>query len=333
MLVTVPFVLLLLDFWPLDRMRTSTILWLAMEKLPFLALSLASSVTTFLFQRGAGAASSLETLPLEFRISNALVSYVRYAAKAFWPVDLAAFYPTPSQWSDLWVAGAILILAGVTALTVWRRRLAAYLPVGWFWYVGTLVPVIGIVQVGQQAMTDRYTYIPLIGLFIMIVWSAAEIPARWPAARPCVTACGAAAIGACAVLTWSQIAYWRNSASLFAHALAVTRDNAVAENNLGVCFLEAGNVAAAEVHFAEAVRLAEAACRLNGGKEPRYFGTLDAAYAEVGRFDDAISTATKARELALAAGQKEIARSAEARLVFYRARKPYHSPDSPGISP
>ncbi|HVM50145.1 MAG TPA: tetratricopeptide repeat protein [Candidatus Acidoferrum sp.] len=281
MLVTVPFVLVLLDYWPLGRFaglesKVSSLeskedlarntqyaprfsleplalsLW---DKLPFFALSLASSAATFLIQRNAGAVSSLDTLPLEFRISNAFVSCLRYAAKLFWPVRLAAFYPAPSHWPDAWVAGAIVFLVGVTALVVWRAPRAPYLPVGWFWYLGTLVPVIGIVQVGQQSMADRYSYIPLIGLFIMLVWGAAAVCSRWPAARGALAACGVAAVCACAVLTWRQVEYWHDSASLFQHALAVTEDNAVAQNNLGACSLDAGNLAEAEAHFAEAVRI------------------------------------------------------------------------------
>jgi tetratricopeptide (TPR) repeat protein len=298
MLVTLPFLLLLLDYWPLKRMQsaecrmqnaepqTSSAFiihhssFIILEKVPFFALSLASCVTTFIVQRGAGAVSSLDTLPLDFRIANALVSYVRYAAKMVWPAKLAVFYPAPAQWPQWWVAGAALILVGVSALAVWRARTASYLAVGWFWYLGTLVPVIGIVQVGQQAMADRYSYIPLIGLFIMLVWSAAEIPGRWPATNRWVAAGGAIAIGACAALTWRQAGYWQDSASLFEHALAVTRDNAVAQNNLGVCFLDSANVAAAESHFAEAVRI-----------RPRYpeaLANLGLCREQAGREDEAL---------------------------------------------
>ena len=127
--------------------------------------------------------SSLEAVPLEFRISNALISYVRYAAKMIWPAKLAVFYPAPAEWPAAWVAGAALVLAGVSALALYRARKAPYLAFGWLWYLGMLVPVIGIVQVGQQAMADRYSYLPLIGLFVAMVWSAAEIPARWPGTR------------------------------------------------------------------------------------------------------------------------------------------------------
>jgi protein O-mannosyl-transferase len=255
MLVTLPFVLLLLDFWPLQRLQRSTLPRLVIEKAPFLALSTASSVITFVIQRGAGAVSSLEALPLGFRVFNALVSYVRYVLKMVCPARLAVFYPAPAEWPAVWIGAAALALAGVSVLAIrWARR-APWFAFGWLWYLGTLVPVIGIVQVGQQAMADRYSYIPLIGLFVAVAWAGGEAAARWPGTKVWLAAGAAAGIAACALLTWKQTGYWRNSASLFAHALAVTRDNAVAHNNLGVVSLEEGKLAAAERHFAEAVRL------------------------------------------------------------------------------
>ncbi len=255
MLVTVPCVLLLLDFWPLGRLRTASIRGLVVEKIPFLALSLASSVVTFLIQQGAGAVSSLEALPLGFRLSNALISYLRYVLKMFWPAELAVFYPLPAAWPVAWVVGAALVLGGLSVLAVRWAQKAPYFAFGWFWYLGILVPVIGIVQVGQQAMADRYSYVPLIGLFVAIVWGAGELPARWPQTKSWLAVCAAAVVAACAVLTWRQAGYWRSSYTLFEHAVAVTRDNAVAQNNLGVSALDAGDEAGAEKHFAEAVRL------------------------------------------------------------------------------
>ena len=286
MLVTVPFLLLLLDYWPLRRLHRSNVWRRVAEKAPFLALSVASSAVTFLIQRDAGAVSSLEAIPVGFRISNAIISYVRYAAKMVWPANLAVFYPAPDHWPAWLVAGAALILSGVSALALWRARRAPYVPMGWFWYLGTLVPVIGLVQVGQQAMADRYSYIPIIGLFILVVWAAAEIPARWPATRWAVAGCWTAAIGACALLTWGQSIHWRNSASLFAHAIAVTHDNAVAQNNLGVCRLNEGNPADAETHFAEAVRIRPkypealvnlGLCRAKQGREAEAFELVQRA--------------------------------------------------------
>ena len=279
MVVTLPGVLLLLDFWPLRRLRSATLWGLVGEKIPFLALSLASSVLAFLTQQQAEAISSLESLSLEFRISNALISYVRYAIKMIWPAKLAVFYPLPKEWPVEMVAGAALVLAGLSVLALYRARKAPYVAFGWFWYLGMLVPVIGIVQVGQQAMADRYSYLPLVGLFVAIVWSAAEIPARWPGTRSWLIVCAAAVIVACAVLTWNQTGHWRNSASLFEHALAVTRNNAVAHNNLGVTLLDAENLAAAEGHFAEAVRLK--------ANYPDGLGNLGLCRARQGRLEEA----------------------------------------------
>jgi tetratricopeptide (TPR) repeat protein len=297
MLVTLPFVLLLLDFWPLGRtaecgMRGAepaagsavqgwTFPWMRLvwEKAPFFLLAGVSSAVTVWTQRQVGAVNSLEAIPLEFRISNALISYVRYAGKMVWPAKLAVFYPAPAEWPAGWVAGAALVLASLSALAVWRARQAPYFAFGWFWYLGTLVPVIGLVQVGQQAMADRYSYVPLIGLFVAIVWSAAEIPARWPGTRIWVAIGAGAALAACAVLTWNQTGYWRDNTSLFEHALAVTRDNAVAHNNLGASLLDAGNLAAAEGHFAEAVRLK--------AKYPDALTNLGACRVKEGRLEEA----------------------------------------------
>ncbi|HOC56173.1 MAG TPA: tetratricopeptide repeat protein [Verrucomicrobiota bacterium] len=304
MLVTVPFVLLLLDYWPLGRMRKEEcrmqkgeadspkrntpharrfILrpssFILLEKLPFFILAAASCVVTFLIQRAAGAVSSLEALPLEFRISNALISYLRYAGKMVWPANLAVFYPAPAEWPAAWVAGAALLLAAVSVLAIRSVRKAPWFPFGWFWYLGMLVPVIGIVQVGQQAMADRYTYIPLIGLFVAIVWGGAQAAARWPRTRNWLAAGAAAALAACAVLTWRQIGHWRSSTTLFEHALAVTRDNHVAHNNLGVILFDEGNLAAAAEHFEEAVRLKR--------NYPEGLGNLGLCHLKQGRPEEA----------------------------------------------
>ena len=279
MLVTLPGVLLLLDFWPLRRLHSATAWSLVVEKVPFLALSLASSVLTFLIQQSAGAVSSLEALSLDFRVSNALISYVCYALKMIWPAKLAVIYPLPHEWPVGWVVGAALVLAGLSVMALYRARKAPYLAFGWFWYLGMLVPVIGIVQVGLQAMADRYTYLPLVGLFVAIVWSAAEISARWPVTRSGLAVCAATVIAACALLTWNQTGHWRSTASLFEHALAVTQDNAVAHNNLGVNLLDAGKLTAAEGHFAEAVRIK--------ANYPDGLGNLGLCWAKQGRLEEA----------------------------------------------
>jgi protein O-mannosyl-transferase len=263
MLVTLPCVMLLLDYWPLQRAlreenrKDGGLRWgrLVVEKLPFFALSVGSSLMTFWAQKGTGALSSLEALPLEFRISNALVSYVRYLAKAIWPTNLAVFYPPPEAWPIEVVAVAALVLLAITVLSIRSARKSPELPVGWFWFLGTLVPVIGLVQVGRQAMADRYSYIPLIGIFIAIVWLISDLVPRWQSAKIWVPVTGVATVGICAVLSWIQVGYWRDTRSLFEHAIAATGENAVAENNLGIFLYEANEIERAERHFAEAVRI------------------------------------------------------------------------------
>src|SRR5436190_1589936 len=236
MLVTVPFVLLLLDYWPLERFQITNhksqiknLVPLLLEKVPFFALALVSSIITFKVQRQGGAMVLMESFPLKMRLANATLSYSRYLLNAFWPTDLAAFYPMPVAWPVWEIAGSLLILCVLTALALRHFVTRPYLAVGWFWFLGTLVPVIGIVQVGIQSMADRYTYIPLIGIFLMLVFGAVDLFQRQPEWRLGLGICGSAAVAGCALLTINQANYWRNTATLFEHALGVTTDNAVAK--------------------------------------------------------------------------------------------------------
>jgi protein O-mannosyl-transferase len=276
MLVTVPFLLLLLDYWPLRRLSvpalhhsTTPLLHLVLEKLPFFALAAASSVVTFLVQQRAGAVAVAGALPLDLRLENAFISYALYLAKTVWPAGLAIFYPYRHNPAGGLLASSVLVLVitSVLAGVSWRAR--PYVLVGWLWFLGTLVPVIGIIQVGQQAMADRYTYIPLIGIFIAVAWAAAEwgktpVPeAAEPAAGTAraqggaiALASGAAvAIAACWIVTYCQVRHWQNSIALFRHTLEVTTDNAVAHHSLGDALGKLGQIREAEPHFAEAVRL------------------------------------------------------------------------------
>ena len=246
MVVTLPVVMVLLDYWPFARgLRI-------VEKLPFFALSAAASVVTYLVHEQVAAVVSLESIPMGPRIENALVSYAIYVGKMFWPARLAVFYPYPSG-SLVWPAIlAGLGLAAVTAAAVWATRKRPYLLVGWLWYLVTLAPVIGLIQAGRQARADRYMYIPMIGLSIALVWGAREVlqsRPRWGAAM----ALGIAA--ACAALTWSQAGYWRDSISLFQHAVDVTTDNFTARFNLGGLLAMRGEDAEAVRQLAEAVRI------------------------------------------------------------------------------
>jgi len=239
MLVTLPFLLLLLDVWPLRRVWSKGLL---LEKLPFFALAGVAAVVTFLAQQSGGAMGTTETFPIGLRIENALVSYVTYIAQMFWPKGLAVYYPYPSSipaWKPI-LAGALLV--GVSLAVVRYFREFPYLAAGWCWYLGTLVPVIGLVQAGEQAHADRYTYLPSVGLCIMLAWGAADIlkrwhstwPSTWPSARIAVGGLAALACLFSAVLCEAQIQYWKNSETLFRHAVEVTDRNFLAHQNLGL---------------------------------------------------------------------------------------------------
>ncbi len=246
MWVTLPALLLLLDYWPLGR-RTPDgarprLGRLAAEKIPLLALSAGSSTITIVAQRGGEAIGSLDRLPLAARVGNALVAYVRYLGKAFWPVDLAVFYPHAGDRLPFWeaaTAGAGLLAVSAIVLALGRRF--RYLPVGWFWYLVALVPVIGLVQVGSQSMADRYTYLPLVGIYVGLSWAVADAEAARQAsgARRVGTAVALAALVLLAARTWNQIGTWHDSVSLWRHALAVTSDNYLAHHNLGKAWDEA----------------------------------------------------------------------------------------------
>ena len=432
MVVTLPFVLLLLDYWPLQRFPVSGFsfpVWrhLLVEKIPFFALSVASCIVTFLAQQGGKSLIANVTLPVMDRIDNSLIAYGIYLEKMVWPTDLAVCYPLyyPID-TDLaiWMAfGLLLISAGVFGF----RRQMPYLVMGWLWYLGTLVPVIGLIQVGSASMADRYTYVPLIGLFISLVWLVSEISASWLHRRLILTLLSAGVLVVCAKLTTTQLGYWRNSETLARHALDVTIDNAPMQQMLGDAMVAQGRAEEASQHFAEAVRiwpdnvtvkydlaqalvrqgklteavdtclaalenhpdepqihyllgniysmqgrwsqaiaenrlalqlapnapfvlnnlawllattpdgslrdgseavrLAEQACQLSHYQVAIYEGTLGAAYAEAGRFDDAVQTAQKAIALATAAKSEEVAKRNRELLDLYQQKKAYHEPD------
>ena len=251
MIVTLPFLLLVLDAWPLKRFSRAAV----REKIPFFALAAVSSIATYMVQAASGAVHEIASLPVGLRIENAAVSSAVYCIKTIWPAGLAVFYPYPAGFAWWMVAAAALALAAITALALgWRRR-APYLAAGWLWYLVTLAPVIGLVQAGAQARADRYMYVPMVGLTIMLAWGAADLARRWPAAaRPIAAAAVAACLGA-AALSASQIGHWRNSETLFRHALDVTTDNYLAEHNLGSTLLETGRLSEAVPHLEAALRI------------------------------------------------------------------------------
>jgi protein O-mannosyl-transferase len=258
MVVTLPFVLLLLDFWPLQRMPApepkAKILWkLLLEKLPFFALSAAACVITFLVQRGA--LWSTASLPFSFRLANAVMSYVRYISNVFRPADLALIYPYPHHWPLADVVAAAVLLVLWSALFICCAKRFPYLAVGWFWYLGTLVPAIGLVQVGIQSMADRYTYLPSIGLFIAVVWGLNELLIRQPHKIEIAAIVASLALAGCLVVTTVQLTFWRNSVGLFRHTVRATTDNYAADDCLGKALENAGRTDAAALLYAEAVRI------------------------------------------------------------------------------
>jgi tetratricopeptide (TPR) repeat protein len=431
MLVTLPLVLLVLDYWPLSRIgghRSGAgrqLLMPVLEKIPLIALSAVSSFVTLLAQKGA--VGWTEQLPIAVRINNAVVSYAAYIWQMFWPVRLAVFYPHPEHRLPLGeIIFCLLLLICITAVAVAVRKQRPYLLTGWFWYLGMLVPVIGLVQVGWQGRADRYTYLPQIGLYIAATWGVADLTAMYRHRRSILSTAAILVIGALSLCAWVQTSYWRDSETLFRHALAVTRNNDVAENNLGIVFLQQGKVDEAisllqsavdlrpdnspahenlakallqkgqvadalihyrkilelqpdniEVHnivgtvltqqgrvgegieewqkvlaiqpdngnamsnlawvFAtspnqslrdghKAVELAEQALRLSGGRIPMLFRTLAAAYAESGRFTEAIKTAQQGIELANGQRNSGIATELQGNIRLYQERQPLRDP-------
>jgi len=474
-LVTLPCVLLLLDFWPLRRFNlsrgrekaaakapapafsSSSPSRLVLEKLPLFALSLASGVITLLAHESLGLEEVRYGLPLRLRIENAFVSYVRYLGKALWPDDLAVLYFHPGQWPGGRAGLSVLAVLLVSGFAVWQLRRRPWLFVGWFWFLGVLVPTIGLRQVGVQSMADRFAYLPLIGLFIAVVWSAADLTTRWRHQRAILAVSAGVVLAGLGACTFLQLHHWQNSVALFQRVVALDPNNFVARGNLSAAYAAAGQLEEsreqaeeairtnpafvearlqlgllavkerkfndARMHYrnalqtrpaalpsirrigedlalsqqwsdaanqyalylelapddlaargaravalslahrpadaiveyeailrekpdwteilnnlawlrathsqtearngVEAVRLAERACELSRRQQPVYLGTLAAAYAEAGRFADAINAAQEARDLALAIGQPEVAKANENLLTFYRANKPY----------
>jgi tetratricopeptide (TPR) repeat protein len=306
MLVTLPFVLLLLDVWPLKRVTSVECRgekgidaehWkfdvrgffrLFVEKLPFFALTIASCVATFIAQKGGGAVVPLKVLTFTERLENAIVAYVVYLAKMFWPANLGILYPLRADISLGVVTVSVVALLLITACTLWRFRSSPHLAVGWLWYIGMLVPVIGLVQVGMQQMADRYTYLPLIGIFIMLTW---EIP-NWIGSiyRTRILAISATLILlGCLFASNRQISFWQDSETLFGHAAQVTKNNYIAFSNHGQALFKQGRVE-------EAIAEYEKAVALDSNLDAARLG-LGEALMQQGKFDDAIGQFTKVLEL------------------------------------
>ena len=320
MVVTFPCVLLLLDVWPLRRAeigKSPPAVWLRLvyEKVPFFALAVVSSILTFRAQRAAGAVESLTRLPLSVRWENAIVSYWNYVAKLAWPGGMGLLYPYPKTLAVTTVLAALAALIAISAFVVWEARARPYLLVGWLWFLGTLVPVIGIIQVGKQPMADRYSYVPSIGLFVAVVWGGWELLGRLQMGKGLGWAVSTAAIGLYAILARQQVDQWKSGVALWTHTIEVTRDNYLAQNNLGyelarenrngdaiphylAALREEPKFAAAQSNLALALvavgRYQEAIAQfedaLRASPENYFFhGNLAFAFTHVGRLDDAIS--------------------------------------------
>ncbi len=254
MLVTWPFVLLLLDYWPLRR--PAPVPKLVVEKIPLFAIAAASAIITFIAQSHGGAVRTFRDIPIALRLANAVVSYAKYLQLSFWPNDLAIYYPFAAAGILAWqIIGAVFLLIGVTAFCFSHRKMQPYLIVGWLWFLGTLVPVVGIIQVGGQTMADRYFYIPSIGLFIAVVFGLADLARSWRVTPLLSAAIASGVLLILATLTNAQIHYWRDSFTLFEHTLAVTPPNLHIEHNLGLAMGGSGKYDEAAAHFEKALQI------------------------------------------------------------------------------
>ena len=253
MVVTLPFVLLLLDFWPLRRFTPTTCPRLFVEKIPFFALTLASCLLTLFAQKNALWSSA--SLSFQFRFANALMSYVRYISKVFCPTKLALIYPYPHSWPLIGVVLSAAVLVILSAIFIIQAKRFPYLAVGWFWFLGTLVPAIGLVQVGVQAMADRYTYLPSIGIFILAIWGISDLLDSSVRKTSICAFAGSAAFIACLVLTTFQLRYWQDSLKIFARTVQVTEDNYAADDCMGKTLYNMGKFDKAEIFYNEAVQL------------------------------------------------------------------------------
>ena len=357
MVVTLPFVLLLLDYWPLERLKLrptepdrdnapakqgkrpakktkqsevtrhyprQTAGRLIIEKVPLLMLAAASSIITVIAQKKGGAVGAVETFPISVRLTNAVVSYAGYLGQMIWPSGLSVLYPHPKGTLPAWEIGlSALALLCITALVAWQARHYRWAAVGWLWYLGTLVPVIGLVQVGLQARADRYAYVPLIGVFVAIVWAAAQYAGNVTSRRRWLIGVSISLLACLAIAANLQLQHWRNSLALFEHAVDVTDNNYVAHNNLGELLAGGGRLEEAASHFNRALEInpqfdqalhnsgmmlvqqhkpQEAIEQFSKAVEinPNFleaYNKLGAALAETGRLDEAAAALSRALEI------------------------------------
>jgi len=324
MLVTLPFVLLLLDYWPLKRLQSrKDISRLMFEKWPFFAISALASIVAFAAEKHEDVIVPLARLSLSYRIENAIVSYARYIGKIVWPENLCVFYPPPNHWPMITVFSSAIMLIIVSLYFLWQWRRHPYLLVGWLWFLGTLIPVIGLVQLGQQAMADRYTYIPQIGLLLCLVWGGHALTKTWKRQAQILSAMATAAIIACMMLAVRQIHWWKNSETLFQHTIAVTTNNTLAYLNVGIALVKNGQIDGGIVYYQKALeidpndatanynlgtalmsanRAAEAIAHFQkvlelNPKDAETYNNMGSAFYQTGRMNEAIACYKKVLEL------------------------------------
>ena len=302
MLVTLPFVLLLLDWWPLGRFHTIKSVqekgplksirspgWLFLEKAPLLALAIGVSVATILAEQRTGALSPMVSFPLDVRLANALVSYVLYIGKMFRPTDLAVFYPHPGLWPIwAWVSSGLLLVV-ISIMSLRWLRAYPYFAIGWFWYLGTLVPVIGLIQVGSHGMADRYTYVPMIGLFIMMAWGGFDMLRHFRWHRLLIGGVVFILLFILSIQSYMQTRHWENAQQLFQHAIEVTKDNYVAHNNLGAVLSRQGKALDAVEQYRKALRIIP--------RYPEAQFNLGAALADQEQYPEAIMACRRVLEI------------------------------------
>ena len=294
MLVTLPLVMLLLDWWPLQRVtsgkwQVASVRNLVWEKIPFFLVSVISCVVTFIAQQKGGAVTALTRISLSQRLDNAFVSYARYLGKAFWPNPLANLYPYPGNWELPLVVFSVALVVGLSAIAVLLARKFPFGFTGWFWFVGTLVPVIGLVQVGIQSMADRYTYVPLIGVFTVLVWGLGAVCAGRRVPGPLITFLAMTVLVACAFRTRDQLRYWQNDETLFRHTLAVTKNNYLAYNNLGTWLSKKGRITEAMDCFHKSLQIKP--------DDSDVLYNLGNAFAKLGNWDEAINNYQRALQI------------------------------------
>jgi len=311
MMVTLPFVLMLLDYWPLKRWQRAmdeparkNLIQpevLSGKKVPFILLTIASSLVTFWGQNIVGAVTPIEALPFLKRSINAIISYTAYLGKIFWPVNMAVFYPYEHSFPFWQVIASCFVLIGITIVVIYVRKKMSFLFVGWFWYLGTMIPLIGLIQAGSQAMADRHTYLPSVGIAVMLAWGIPLLCQRVGIRKKILLPAAIAVLCILVVSTWMQCAYWKNSIKLWNHALSVTKNNYIAHVGLGLALLEEGKVKEAIDHYNKVIMMPYQILTFNNDYLYSFYGRIYSnrgkAYAELGLYQCAFEDYNKSIRL------------------------------------